>query len=151
MDAIKPRISPVMHPQNPKTTPAAAVSLISPPPMLPGLHRAAIKSGSAARMPKSLTGLKSISPVNTIRMQMLSGMIRLRKSQTEAAISRKEKSTVCRVLLASIVEHFHNSLGKCRQHRFPKQGIEPCQKQSPKDNGNQNFNGRVNVSFTMLI
>ncbi len=127
--------------------PAAAVSLISPPPTPSCLHRAAIKSGSAARIPKSLTGLKSISPISAIRRQMLSGMIRLRKSHTEAAISRKEKSTACAMPLATIVEHFLDPLGQGRQHRFPEQGIKPCKEQGAKDNRQQDFDGCVNVAL----
>ena len=77
----------------PSTEQAAAINLTSPPPICFSSIHATIKNGSARNAPHRLTGLKLISPVKKIRMQMPSGIILFFKSHPAAAISREQKNT----------------------------------------------------------
>ena len=59
-------------PLKPRTKPAAAISLMSPPP-IPPQTRAAIRSGRAERQPSSFTGVKQIKPVRAIASRWRQG------------------------------------------------------------------------------
>ncbi|BAE86355.1 hypothetical protein DSY4566 [Desulfitobacterium hafniense Y51] len=135
----------------PSTNPTAAISLMSPPPVPPQI-RAASKNGSAAKIPHRFAGWKTRNPVKATPRQRVSGMIRFRISQKEAAASRAVKKPPCKRSgsLISIIEHVLDPLFQGRKNRFPEQGIEAGQDQSADDNGDQNFNGGVHKAFTAL-
>lgn len=49
--------------------------------------------------------------------------------------------------LTGVVEHLLDALGQGGEHRFPEQGIQPCEEQSAQNNSNQDFDRGVNVAF----
>ncbi len=130
----------------PSTSPAAAMSLISPP-SIPPKSRAAIRKIAAAKVPASFTGSKVSSPVRVIPRHILSGMIFFRMSKTEAAKSRAANKPPCTSgasrtnasRLVPIVEHIDNALLQGRHHSFAEQGVETAEDEGADDNRYQNF------------
>ena len=94
--AARPIVSPAIPRPKPSTNPAAAVSLMSPPPILPSLNIVGMNSGNAASIPNSLTGLNPISPVNATSAHILFGMTLLRMSTNDATESRTIKKAACK-------------------------------------------------------
>ena len=124
----------------PSTSPAAAMSLISPP-SIPPKSSAAIKKNTAVKIPPSFTGSKVSSPVRVIPKQILSGMIFFRISKTEADKSSAANKPPCTsgasCTKASgsvpIIEHIDYALLQCRQNSFAEQGVETAEDEGADD------------------
>ena len=98
-----------MHPQNPKNNACGSVRLD-----VPRLRCRPACIGQQAKaeyrkVPKKLTGLKSISPVGAAEADAVRDDPFA--NHTETAISRQEKAPPVAMPLASIVEHFLDPAG----------------------------------------
>lgn len=132
---------------SPNTLPAAAVSLMSPPPMPSGCNNAAMSRGSAAKMPNSRAGWKETSPVAAVSRQMVLGTMRFWQSRIEAHANVPKNHAPCSMKSAVIVEHLLYALGHGGEDCVPKQSVQAGKKQGAQHHGNQNFDGSVDVAL----
>jgi hypothetical protein len=84
---VNPIIAAIIAGSNPRTKPAPAINLMSPPPIRP-LHIMAVsKKGKAITIPADFMGSNEMNPVSAIRILIRSGISRLFISMTDAVVN----------------------------------------------------------------